>query len=78
MNQFTTRCMLYPVGIPRSSVDYLYPHILIKVTEIKFTNFPNAKIQLLDLSRCGGKLPKGSKNNWSVTSRYQLGYTLAV
>ena len=33
-------------------------------------NLPKWKIQRLKLSRCGGKLPKGSRNNWVVTSRH--------
>ena len=43
-----------------------------------FNKPPQAKIQRLELSSCCGKLPKGSRNNWAVTSRHKLDYTLAV
>ena len=53
--------MLYPVGIPKSSEDYLNPHILIKLTQIKFTNFPQQK----------NTTPRFKSLRWKITQRKQ-------
>ena len=62
-NQFTTLCMLYLVGIPRSIVDCLNSHILIQVTLIKLTTQKISENLTLRLDFVGANSAWGSWNH---------------